>query len=247
MALTMLVGGCHAQQAPAFGLTPEQAGRMGDIAERSLAEGKLWAGVKAPLQALYRELRKRGETRSEATHNLRRIGLPGVEVSEFGERGALIRRDLERLARYVGQKDGLNEAAATSVVFLAFHETLAALAAADGPTQIHMAIAGDDGVEARRRSEDLYQAQVPRLMVKFSEKVDDRTGQVCEVDTLRLNDVVYFTLTCRAGGPGSFPLAASTSECGIHDDRMKPARLVLQSAASAPSREVLVWCSGGPR
>lgn len=227
--------------------TPEQVGRMADSYERTLVEGQAWARVKDHLDPLYRELRKKGETRKEAMHNLQRIGLPGVDVAEFGQKGVEIRRELDHVAQYVRRKDGLNESASVAATFLAFYEVLQAMVAIERPSRIHMAIAGEDGIETRRRSENLHEGNKPRFIVKFSERVDAETGQECMVDTLRLVEEIFFTVTCQARGKDSFPLAAATSQCSINDDRMRAARLVLRTSESAPSREVYVWCSSDPR
>ena len=228
-------------------LTPEQLGRMADSYERTLVEGRAWARVKDHLDALYRELRQKGETRKEAMHNLQRIGLPGVDVTEFGQKGAEIRHELDRVAQYVRRKDGLNESASVAATFLALHEVLQATVAIEWPSKIHMAIAGEDGIEKRRLSESLREGNKPRFIVKFSERVDAETGQECMVDTLRLMEEIFFTVTCQARGKGSFPLAAATSQCSINDDRMRAARLVLRASESTSPREVYVWCSSDPR
>jgi hypothetical protein len=220
---------------------------MVDSYERTVVEGQAWARVKNHLDVLYRELRQKGETRKEAMHNLQRIGLPGVSVAEFGQKGVEIRRDLDRIAEYVRRKGGLNESASVAATFLRLHEVMQTLVAIERPSQIHMGIAGEDGTEKRRRSENLHEDNKPRLIVKFTERVDAETGQECMVDTMRLTEEVYFTVTCQARGKDSFPLATATSQCSINDDRMRAARLVLRPSESAPSREVFVWCSSDPR
>jgi hypothetical protein len=249
IAMTLCTHFTLAQDArPAdLALTPEQINRMAESYERTLVEGQAWARVKDRLDVLYRQLRQKGETREEAMHNLRRIGLPGVDVAEFGQKGQEIRQELDRVAQYVRRKDGLSESASVAAAFLTLHNVLQTLVAIERPSQIHIAIEGEDGNAKKRRSENLYEGNTPRFIVKFTERVDADAGQECMVDTLRLTEEVYFTVTCRAHGKDTYPMAAARSQCSINDDRMRAARLVLQASESASSREVFVWCSSDPR
>jgi hypothetical protein len=192
-------------------------------------------------------LRQKGETRKEAIHNLQRIGFPGVDIAEYGQNGQEIRRELDQVAQYVRRKGGLGESASIAATSLTLHEVLQTLVAIERPSKIHIAIEGDGGTAARRRSENLYEGSAPRFIVKFTERIHAETGQECTVDTLRLTEEVYFTVICHARGKDSYPRAVAQSQCSINDDRMRAARLVLQISESAPSREVFVWCSTDPR
>lgn len=113
VALAISSMGTQAQSAPgqSLDLTGEQVGRMAESFDRAVTEGQAWARIKPPLEALYIELRGKGESRQQAIHNLRRIALPGADITEFGNRGQQLRADLEQLAQYVRKKDGLGEPA----------------------------------------------------------------------------------------------------------------------------------------
>lgn len=226
--------------------TPEEIRRIADIHERSLVEGQAWARVKSHLDVLYRQLLQRGETRQEAIHNLRRISLPGIDVEEFGQKGQEIRRELDLVAQYGRQKSGLSEPASVAAVALTFHDMLQTLVAPERPGRIHMAVKGEDGTAATRRSEDLYEGTSPRRSAKFTEQLGGGTNQECTVETLRLTNEVYFTLTCQARGKDAYPRAVVESQCSINDDRMRASRLTLRTSEPAASREVFVWCSTGP-
>lgn len=249
LALALGVPALRAQPAPARGadLTPEQAARMADLFDTARTEGAVWARITGPLDGLYRELRRKGETRRQALHNLGRIGLPGVDIAEFGAIGEQVRRELDAIAQHAQRRQGLGDAAAAAVTALAFRDVLQTLVAVEPPSRIHLAVTGPDGNASPRRSESLYDGPRARLTTAFDERIDAARGPDCRVDTLRLSDEVYFTVTCHGRGPGSYPQATAKSECSINDDRMRPLRLTLQSAEADPPRELLVWCSAEPR
>jgi hypothetical protein len=227
-------------------LTPKNVDIMMDSYERALIEGRAWKKIMPSLEGLYRELRQNDQTRKEAMHSLRRIGLPGVDISEFGERGQEIRRDLDRVTQYIRLKDNLSESASVAATFISLHEVLQTLEAIERPNRIHIAIQGEDGIAKERRSESLHEGGKPRHIFEFTERLTAKETQECTVDTMHIVDDVYFTLTCRANGKETYPMAAVSSKCTVSNDRMVAASLVLQPTEAAEHRRVYVWCSNAP-
>jgi hypothetical protein len=237
-----------AQNPPnAVVISPEDLDRMAEVYDQITAEGPAWIKVEEKLKVLYRKLRQKGVMRRDAVRILRRAGIAGVEIEEYGQEGQDIRHELNRVTQYAMRKYKLSEPVSAAETLLDFYDAVRSVSAAEMPDQIHLAIVGDDGNATTVHSESLYQGAVPRRTAEFSKLVDANRGSECTVETMYLTLDVYFTVTCRGGGKNSFPLSAVSSECSTNDGRMKPARLTFQVSDSSPSREVLVWCTMSPR
>jgi hypothetical protein len=212
----------------------------------AITEGQAWAQVKKSSEALYLELRARGETRVHAMLNLQRIALPGVDITDLGSQGLEIRRHLANISLYTQKKDRLSEPTAVAATALTMQDVLQSLESIEMPNQIHMAVVSEN-VAQLRRSENLYDGKSPRVAMSFSERLDPKQNQSCKVDVLNLSTKVYFTVECRENGKDTYPVAIAKSDCSINNDRMRPLSLALQATQSIPAIEVYIWCSLKPQ
>lgn len=248
MVVALVSLASQARDVPPEGIdpTPAQIDRMADAFERAVSEGQAWASVKGHLDVLYRAVRAKGETRSQAIHNLGRIGLPGVDIGELGQRGQQVRRELEGIAQDARRRQGLTESAAVAATALALREVLLTLVAVETPSRIHLAVAEPAGHARLRRSEQLNTPAPRGITTEFTEQIQPGNDQACTVETLRLAENVHFSVTCRARGKGTYPMAVVNSECSIHNDRLRAVRMALQSSEAEQPHEVFVWCSYDP-
>jgi hypothetical protein len=225
---TPLCATADSPEAFAAPLNKKDLESLSAAAASASIESKAWQRVKELSIPLYQLARKNGDSRYVALHNMLRIGLPGTDISEYGQDGEKIRNELAMIAKHYQKIDQLSESSAVAGTLLDFERILEKHVANENPalaafSNINLAVLDESGSVSEKYSEPLHIDGKPRFNVEFTKDVNAKEGMACSIETLRFGAEVFFKLKCK--NKMESIVVGSKGQCSTNNDEAKAGRI----------------------